>query len=78
MSTTHSQFLEQWAQVRETSLEIAEAIFELASGDDDAERIWSDPSTSEISAVEALAWALADDDCTALNWGCTRILGQYA
>ena len=54
----------EWASLRNTSLEIAEAIFELAKYDEKlAEKIWEEGS----DAVLELAFSKTDKD--ALFWG---------
>lgn len=61
--------LKSWAQAHEsTSLEIAEAIFELAKGDDAlAEKIWSETQD------EVLPLAFSKTDADHLFWGLQRI-----
>lgn len=56
--------IKSWASVRETSVEIAEAIFE-AAGDDEAlaQKIWEEGSD------EVLAKAFAKTDANQLYWG---------
>ncbi len=62
----------QWAFSRQTSGEIALAIFERAAeGDED--RMWQDPTDAETTAVVELAWSYAHEDEDCLNWGCERI-----
>lgn len=54
----------EWASLRNTSPEIAEAIFELAKFDEKiAEKIWEEGSD------EVLALAFAKTDKDALFWG---------
>lgn len=67
MSTT-SSFIREWAQVRETSDEIARAIFELTTGAD-AQRLWENPTPEEASHVVRRAWEIADPEEGALYWG---------
>ena len=56
--------VKSWATVRETSVEIAEAIFELAGNDETlAQKIWEEGSDEVLS----LAFAKTDKD--ALFWG---------
>ncbi|WP_434779141.1 YccJ family protein [Neisseria sp. Ec49-e6-T10] len=58
------QDIEAWANVRETSIEIAEAIFELAKDDEAlAEQIWEEGSD------EVLVKAFAKTDAERLFWG---------
>lgn len=66
--------LERWADARQTSMEIAKAIFDIAETDDDAHRIWEDPTEDEMTKVMTTAWRdFADDDTTTLHWGIERI-----
>jgi hypothetical protein len=54
----------EWASLRNTSLEIAEAIFELANYDEKlAEKIWEEDSD------EVLPLAFAKTDKDSLFWG---------
>ena len=56
--------IRSWASVRETSIEIAEAIFELANDDDKlAEQIWEEGSD------EVLKLAFAKTKADKLFWG---------
>ncbi|WP_392562889.1 YccJ family protein [Orbus sturtevantii] len=56
--------IKAWANLRQTSLEIAEAIFELANYDDAvAEKIW------EEGRDEVLPLAFAKTDADKLFWG---------
>lgn len=54
-----------FADARETSVEIAQAILEHAAAD----RIWSSPTASEMDEITARAWELADNDVQVLHWG---------
>lgn len=56
--------IKSWASVRETSIEIAEAIFE-AAGDDEAlaQKIWEEGSD------DVLAKAFTKTDANQLYWG---------
>lgn len=65
--------IRQFASTRETSVEVALAIYEIADEGDEA-RMWADPTPSEFSAVTARAWELADADETTLNWGNETLL----
>ena len=67
MSTT-SSFIREWAQARETSDEVARAIFELTTGQD-AQRLWESPSVEEEKRVMRRAWEIAAPDEGALFWG---------
>ena len=51
MNTPDMIAMTHWASSRETSLEIAEAIFWLAECDDEAARIWETPSRDELAAI---------------------------
>lgn len=54
----------EWAKIRETSLEIAEVIFELADYDEKkAEEIWKEPSNDEV-----LLRAFEKTQADVLNW----------
>ena len=56
--------VKSWATVRETSVEIAEAIFELAGNDEVlAQKIWEEGSD------EVLPLAFAKTDKDSLFWG---------
>lgn len=56
--------VKSWATVRETSVEIAEAIFELAENDETlAQKIWEEGSD------EALQMAFAKTNANQLFWG---------
>jgi len=47
----NSQNIETWADSHETAIEIANVIFEMADSNDDAERIWQNPTDSEILEI---------------------------
>ncbi|HEY0269149.1 MAG TPA: YccJ family protein [Methyloradius sp.] len=56
--------IQSWADIRETSIEIAEAIFEIADNDEAmAQKIWQEGSD------EALEIAFAKTDHNKLFWG---------
>lgn len=62
------QELEQWAQSRELSFEIAQAIQDLCSNDqNEMDRVWNDPTVNEINSVMEVAWNLTEEDT--LHWG---------
>ncbi|NIG74266.1 YccJ family protein [Cedecea neteri] len=66
MTTSQSKahHVGEWASLRQTSPEIAEAIFELAKYDEKlAEKIWEEGSD------EVLALAFAKTDKDSLFWG---------
>lgn len=67
MQTIDRAELVKWADSRNTSLWVAEAIFHLADGDDDAQRIWEAPTPEESAKVMQLAWDAEDGD--ELYWG---------
>ncbi|WP_413734415.1 YccJ family protein [Sodalis sp. RH21] len=56
--------IQSWAKIRETSIEIAEAIFEVANNDEAlAQKLWEDGSD------EALEIAFAKTSKDKLFWG---------
>lgn len=66
MNTNQNEIynIQSWANVRETSIEIAEAIFELANNDEKlAEQIWEEGSD------EVLKQAFAKTKADKLFWG---------
>jgi hypothetical protein len=67
--STVSSFLRTWAEERETSDEIAMAIFLTAVRLDDVQRLWENPSPEEVARVVKRAWELADPEEGALYWG---------
>jgi hypothetical protein len=60
--------IRQFASTRETSDEVALAIFELAAEGDEA-RMWTDPTSAELKAVVQRSFELAPDE-DELHWGC--------
>ena len=60
--------IKNFASIRETSDEIALAIFEIAEEGDEA-RMWDSPSEAEVDAVISRAWEIADAETEALHWG---------
>ena len=64
--------VKEFASTHETSDEIALAIYEIAA-EGDEERMWADPSETEMADVVAYAWKLADADTDTLHWGATSI-----
>lgn len=62
------QNIAQFASTRETSPEIALAIFRIAPEGHES-RLWSDPSPDEFKRVTSLAWAMAPHDTESLQWG---------
>lgn len=64
MSKHEIHNIKAWATVRETSLEIAEAIFEIAKSDEIlAQKIWDEGSD------EVLSLAFSKTDADQLYWG---------
>lgn len=63
----------EWADARETSYEIARAIWEKADDEEEAQRLWADPTTSEARSIVARAWELDCDNQESLFWGCEEI-----
>ena len=65
--------VEKWAQSRETSEEISEAIVALSQNLSHADRMWSDPSNEEIVAIceRATKNGLLDD--TVMDWGVSTL-----
>ena len=68
MSTT-SSFIREWAQSRETSDEVARAIFELSNDGQETQRLWESPSAEEQKRIIKRAWEIAEPDEGALYWG---------
>lgn len=64
------------AHAWQSSLEIAEAINDLADEGDEL-RMWREPAAAETAAVLARAWDLADPDETTLAWGATLFDRAY-
>lgn len=46
--------LERWADTHETSLPVAKAIFEIARSDNDAQKIWEDPTGSQMKKIKTM------------------------
>lgn len=66
------QTVEQWAESRQTSIEVAEAIHTLANGHRrTANRIWDEPTEAEMALVTAAAFAASDEN--ELFWGVETI-----
>lgn len=59
-----------FADTRETSYEIAQAIFDLFPGRE--ESVWAEPTYEQREAVVSAAWEIAATDENTLNWGCER------
>lgn len=62
----------QFASIRETSNEVAVAIFEIGIGGDE-HRLWADPTEQEQVAVTKRAFELAANDENELHWGCETL-----
>lgn len=60
--------IKAFASTRETSDEIALAIFEIADEGDEA-RMWESPTEAEVEAVRIQAFKHADADVDVLHWG---------
>ena len=61
---------EQWADCRKTDIEVAEAIFYVASHQENvAERIWQDPSEAEVIAIWEYVTCNGLHDAADFNWG---------
>lgn len=65
--------LEQWADCHKTSPEISSAIDDICKTENKMERVWSDPTKSEMADVIKRAWKMADDDTDRLFWGSETI-----
>ena len=67
----NNQFdLRLWAYVRQTSIEIAQAIYDLANGDyETMQRIYDAPTDQERDQVLKQAWGTADSSLNTLFWG---------
>lgn len=72
-----SQTILKFADDRNTSIEVAQAIFDIAAAGDE-HRMWESPTQAEIAAVEARAWELAADDEDELFWGVETISRKVA
>ena len=65
-----NQELEQWAQSREVSFEIAKAIMDLCGGENkEMESIWNCTSEKQFDEIMEMAWNSTDED--ELVWGQT-------
>lgn len=64
--------LTAWADARQTSIEVAEAIFQFADDDDQADKIWEDPEYFGLfEKVRAAAFRMTDE--SVLHWGVEKI-----
>ena len=61
--------VKDFANTRETSNEIAQAILEVATDEGHAAEIREVPAPKEMEQVIARAWELADGETTSLYWG---------
>lgn len=59
----HDERLKEWANSRETSIEIAQAIYVKAEGDSTiAQKIWEEPSVEDKDEIRTLAFKIQDID----------------
>jgi len=63
------QEISQWADCRNCSNEVAEAIFFIASSEKDAERIWQDPTKLEADAIWEYVTRNGMHDAADFSWG---------
>lgn len=68
--THFSNEIRSFADSRETSYEIAQAIFDLFPGNE--ESVWAEPTDVQRDAVVSAAWEMADADEDRLVWGCEK------
>ncbi len=61
--------LEQWADSRKTSLEIAYAIMKISPSKQEADRIWNNGSELECDGIIEMAREYAAEDEEKLYWG---------
>lgn len=66
--------IEQFASSHETSIEVVEAIFKIATSPADAERIWQAPTRTEMNDIN---WYLNTEypDAEWFYWGEAKIPG---
>lgn len=69
LMNTNSSELNEWAESRETSIEIAQVIFENSTTLEQAEELWQNPSNDDHSIILMLAFDKTEDE--ELCWGCT-------
>lgn len=72
-----SQTIRDFADKRETSIEVAIAIFEIANAGEE-DRVWDSPTSAEFAAITTRAWELSDDDEDKLFWGVETIRRKVA
>lgn len=68
--THFSDEIRAFADSRETSYEIAQAIFDLFPGQE--ENVWAEPTDVQRDDVVAMAWEMADAETDSLIWGCEK------
>jgi hypothetical protein len=61
--------MNEWAASRETSNEIARAIFNYRKTERGRQRVWENPTEREIKMISSKAWKNADENETKLFWG---------
>jgi hypothetical protein len=69
MNGLDEEALRQWAKTHDTSIEIAEQIFTIADGDDDAELWWNDCPADFREEIILRGFECADPHTEALHWG---------
>lgn len=69
MKDLSQEFIAAWASSRETSTEVAEAIFSIARNETEAQRIWEDPDNAEIVAVAEIVTKNHMLDAADYQWG---------
>lgn len=69
MNNLSQEFIAAWASSRETSTEVAEAIFALASDETEAQRIWEDPTNTEVVNVASIVTTNYTLDVADYHWG---------
>ena len=63
------QDLQQWAYYRKTDILVAKAIFEIASGEDEADTIWEDPTEEQWRAIWEIVTKNGLLDGNDFSWG---------
>ena len=64
-----TQEIDQWSGSRDTSPEIAMAIFDMARNKEEAQKIWEAPTSAQVKKVLQLAWKKTDAYDNQLFWG---------
>jgi hypothetical protein len=73
MKTTHEE-IARWADSHESSKEIARAILEIATDEEQAEDIWEQPEYfGVVDQVSRRAFELAGGDAAELHWGISTL-----